>query len=113
MRWFSLAENCVSDQQIFAKLNLKNSLYATVELQRQKKFYCRALEFYCRVFLIIFKKGVLMSLEFYCRWSSTAVAYKDIFNNYLKYWGSIVGGVLLSLEFYGRQADGGWFSLQV
>ncbi len=47
-----------------------------------------------------------MSLEFYCRWSSTAVAYKEFFNNYLKYWGSIVGGVLLSLEFYGRQADG-------
>jgi hypothetical protein len=36
-----------------------------------------------------------MSLEFYCRWSST-VAYKEIFKNYLKYWGSIVGGVLLS-----------------
>jgi hypothetical protein len=96
--WFTLAENCVSDQQISAKLNLKISLYATVELQRHKKFYCRALEFYCRVFLIIFKKGVLMSLEFCCRWSST-VAYKDIFKNYLKYWGSIVGGVLLSLEF--------------
>jgi hypothetical protein len=37
-----------------------------------------ALEFYCRVFLIIFKKGVLIvigsyvfGLEFYCRWSST------------------------------------------
>jgi hypothetical protein len=29
-----------------------------------------------------------MSLEFYCRWSST-VAYKEIFKNYLKYWGSI------------------------
>jgi hypothetical protein len=49
---------------------------------------CRALEFYCRVFLIILKKGILMSLEFYCRWSST-VAYKEIFKNYLKYWGSI------------------------
>ncbi len=41
-----------------------------------------------------------MSLDFYCRWSST-VAYKEIFKNYLKYWGSIVGGVP-SLEFYGR-----------
>ncbi len=39
-----------------------------------------------------------MSLEFYCRWSST-VAYKEIFKNYLKYWGSIVGGVLLSYCF--------------
>jgi hypothetical protein len=39
--------------------------------------------------------------EFYCRWSST-VAYKVIFLNYLKYWGSIVGGVLLSLGFYGN-----------
>jgi hypothetical protein len=35
-----------------------------------------------------------MSLEFY------TVACKEIFKNYLKYWGSIVGGVLLSLEFY-------------
>jgi hypothetical protein len=43
-----------------------------------------------------------MSLDFYCRWSST-VAYKEFFLNYLKYWGSIVGGVLLSLEFYGRR----------
>jgi hypothetical protein len=42
-----------------------------------------------------------MSLEFYCRWSST-VAYREIFLNYFKYWGSIVGGVLLSLEFYGH-----------
>jgi hypothetical protein len=42
-----------------------------------------------------------MSLEFYCRWSST-VAYKEIFLNDFKYWGSIVGGVLLSFEFYGR-----------
>jgi hypothetical protein len=33
-------------------------------------------------------------LEFY------TVACKEIFKNYLKYWGSIVGGVLLSLEFY-------------
>jgi hypothetical protein len=53
------------------------------------EFYCRALEFYCRVFLIIFKKGVLIIL---CLWSST-VAYKEIVLNYLKYWGSIVGGV--------------------
>jgi hypothetical protein len=29
-----------------------------------------------------------MSLELYCRWSST-VAYKDIFQNYLKYWSSM------------------------
>jgi hypothetical protein len=34
--------------------------------------------------------------------SSYVYAYKDIFENYLKYWGSIVGGFLLSLEFYGR-----------
>jgi hypothetical protein len=44
-----------------------------------------------------------MSLEFYCRWSST-VTYKEIFKNYLEYWGSIVGGVLLSLEFYDRHS---------
>ena len=42
-----------------------------------------------------------MSLEFDCRWSST-VANKEICQNYFKYWGSIVGGVLLSFEFYGR-----------
>jgi hypothetical protein len=47
------------------------------------------------IFNNIKKKGVIMSLKFYCRWSST-VAYKDILRNYLKYWGSIVGGVLLS-----------------
>ena len=35
-----------------------------------------------------------MSLEFYCRWSST-VTYKEIFKNYLEYWGSIV-----SVEFF-------------
>jgi hypothetical protein len=35
-----------------------------------------------------------MSLEFYCR-------IQKILKNYLKYWGSIVGGVLPSLEFYG------------
>ncbi len=40
-----------------------------------------------------------MSLEFYYHWSST-VAYKEIFKNYLKYWGSIVSGVFLSLEFF-------------
>jgi hypothetical protein len=44
-----------------------------------------------------------MSLEFYCRWCST-VAYKEIFKNYLKYWGSIVGGVLLSLELCCQQS---------
>jgi hypothetical protein len=39
-----------------------------------------------------------MSLEFYCRHTKT---FKT---NYLKkYWGSIVGGVLLSLEFYCQQ----------
>jgi hypothetical protein len=42
-----------------------------------------------------------MSLEFSCRWSST-VAYKDIFINNLKNWGSFVGGVFLSLELYSR-----------
>jgi hypothetical protein len=41
-------------------------------------------------------------MEFYCNWSST-VAYKAIFKNDLKYWGSIVGGVLLSLELYCQQ----------
>jgi hypothetical protein len=45
--------------------------------------------------------GFLLSLDFYCRLSST-VAYKEIVRNYLKYSGSIVGGVLLSLEFNGR-----------
>jgi hypothetical protein len=69
---------------------LKPSSHVTVE------FYRRALEFYCRVFLLILKKK-----EFYCRWSST-VAYKEFLKNYLNYCGSIVGGVLLSLEFYGR-----------
>ncbi len=44
--------------------------------------YCRTLEFFCRVFLI----------------RSSTVAYIEIFKIYLKYWGSIVGGVLLSLE---------------
>jgi hypothetical protein len=39
--------------------------------------------------------GVLLSLEFYCR-------IQKNFKNYLKYWGSIVGGVLLSFGFYGR-----------
>jgi hypothetical protein len=46
--------------------------------------------------------GVLLSCifnniekkEFLCLWSSI-VAYKEIFRNYLKYWGSTVGGVLL------------------
>jgi hypothetical protein len=41
-----------------------------------------------------------MSLEFYCRWGST-VECNYIFYKYLKNWGSIVVGVLLSLEFYG------------
>jgi hypothetical protein len=42
-----------------------------------------------------------MSLEFHCRWSST-VAYKEIFKNYSKYWGSFVGGVLRSpYRYYG------------
>jgi hypothetical protein len=45
-----------------------------------------------------------MSLEFDCRWSST-VANKEICQNYFKYWGSIVGGVLLTLEFCGDNVD--------
>jgi hypothetical protein len=41
-----------------------------------------------------------MSLEFYCRWGST-VECNYILKKYLKNWGCIVVGVLLSLEFYG------------
>jgi hypothetical protein len=61
----------------------------------------------------IFVFGVLLSLETPTNerthlkfhgtptWSST-VAYKEILKIISNYWGSIVGGVLLSFEFYGR-----------
>jgi hypothetical protein len=51
----------------YAKKPVQNP-YGKLEFYcRVVEFYCRALEFYCRVFLIILKKGPLMSLEFYCR----------------------------------------------
>jgi hypothetical protein len=38
-----------------------------------------------------------MSLKFYCRWSLLSHTKKFVkFIIYSKYWGSIVGGVLLS-----------------
>jgi hypothetical protein len=63
-----------------------------METDDARHFYCAArLEFAC----VSLDFGVLLSLEFYCR------IQKNV-KNYLKYWGSIVGGVLLSLGFYGR-----------
>jgi hypothetical protein len=52
-------------------------------------------EFYCRVFLIIFKKWVLMSLEFYCRIQRNFYKLFKILGFYCR-WSSSVLRVLRS-----------------